>query len=191
MPATDADRVAFWVRLHERLAKLSNRIDPEAQGKILDDAHARVPMVTVDERRALQLDAARTDAQQRAALRVMLAEQADGHEKTAAHATAKPAASKAVAEIVDRDAKRAQEHVEAIERGESVEGAADKPDDLRAELRALGATDADLRHCLLLASVPKERWPEFLDLVHRSSQRSFRRLSARAARAILPKHGEG
>src|ERR1700730_633111 len=34
-PMTIADRVAFWSALHARLAKLSNRIDAEAHGKIL------------------------------------------------------------------------------------------------------------------------------------------------------------
>ena len=39
-------RLAFWQRVHERLAKLSNRIDP---AKVLGDIYARVPMVTADE----------------------------------------------------------------------------------------------------------------------------------------------
>jgi hypothetical protein len=39
---------------HERLARLANRIDAAAQAKILAAVHARVPMVTVDEQRALQ-----------------------------------------------------------------------------------------------------------------------------------------
>jgi hypothetical protein len=45
-PMTTADRVAFWTRVHQRLAKLSNRIDAETAGKILGSIHARVPMVT-------------------------------------------------------------------------------------------------------------------------------------------------
>ena len=36
-PLTVANRVAFWQRVHERLAKLSNRIDPATQGKICGD----------------------------------------------------------------------------------------------------------------------------------------------------------
>jgi hypothetical protein len=51
-----ADRVAFWARLHDRITNLSNRIGPEAQGRILGEIHARVPMVTPDELRALQLE---------------------------------------------------------------------------------------------------------------------------------------
>jgi hypothetical protein len=29
------ERIAFWRKLHERLARLANRIDSETQGKIL------------------------------------------------------------------------------------------------------------------------------------------------------------
>jgi hypothetical protein len=48
-PLNVADRVAFWQRVHERLAKLSNRIDPATQGKILGDIDAQIPMVTPGE----------------------------------------------------------------------------------------------------------------------------------------------
>jgi hypothetical protein len=48
-----ADRIAFWARLHDRITILSNRIDPEAQAKIIGDIHARVPMPTPEEQRAL------------------------------------------------------------------------------------------------------------------------------------------
>jgi hypothetical protein len=61
VPPAIADRVAFWQKLHERLARLSDRIDAEAQGKILGAVHARAPMVTIEEIRALQLENAETD----------------------------------------------------------------------------------------------------------------------------------
>ena len=51
-PLTVANRVAFWQRVHERLAKLSNRIDPATQGKIRGDIHSRIPMVTPTRRPA-------------------------------------------------------------------------------------------------------------------------------------------
>ena len=64
MPPTVASRIIFWCQLHERLARLSNRIDGEAQGKILGAVHERIPMVTPDEQRALQLENAKADAEQ-------------------------------------------------------------------------------------------------------------------------------
>ena len=49
LPPSVADRLAFWRGLHERLAKLSNRIDTGTQAKILTSIHARVPIVTAAE----------------------------------------------------------------------------------------------------------------------------------------------
>jgi ubiquinone biosynthesis protein COQ9 len=50
VPPSPADRIAFWQKLHERLARLANRIDAETtQGEILGAVHARVPMVTIEE----------------------------------------------------------------------------------------------------------------------------------------------
>ena len=50
-----AERLVFWQHLHERMAKLGNRIDAATQAKLLGNIHARIPMVTPDEVRALQL----------------------------------------------------------------------------------------------------------------------------------------
>jgi hypothetical protein len=53
-PRSIWDRLAFWQRLHERLAKLANRVTDLAT--IFGQIHARIPMVTADEQRALQLE---------------------------------------------------------------------------------------------------------------------------------------
>jgi hypothetical protein len=60
-PSSVADRIAFWNRLHERLVKLSNRVDVDTEGKVLGAVHARIPMPTVDEQRAVQLENARAE----------------------------------------------------------------------------------------------------------------------------------
>jgi hypothetical protein len=62
LPPSVADRITFWQRLHDRLAKLSNRVTAEDQGKVLGAVHAKVPMVTADEQHALQLENAKADA---------------------------------------------------------------------------------------------------------------------------------
>jgi hypothetical protein len=53
VPPSIAERLAFWRRLHQRLATLANRVDDAARGKILGDIQARIPMVTLDEQRQL------------------------------------------------------------------------------------------------------------------------------------------
>jgi hypothetical protein len=37
VPPSIAERLAFWRRLHQRLATLANRVDDAARGKILGD----------------------------------------------------------------------------------------------------------------------------------------------------------
>jgi hypothetical protein len=53
LPLTPRARLEFWAKLHQRLAKLSNRIGGDAHAKMLDAIHERIPMMTLDEMRAL------------------------------------------------------------------------------------------------------------------------------------------
>ena len=104
LPLTVAGRIAFWVRVNARLADLSNRIDPAMQGKIRGDLHARVPMVTPDEQRGLQLTNAEADQRFWEICRDMNQEQVDGHAALAgtaerAMAVARAEASKAAANV--------------------------------------------------------------------------------------------
>ena len=55
-PPSVVARIEFWRGLHERLDQLSSRLDAETRGKVMAAVHARVPMVTPDEQRALQLE---------------------------------------------------------------------------------------------------------------------------------------
>jgi hypothetical protein len=50
MPPEVDDRLAFWQRLHGRLADLAKRVDGQKQAKVLGEVHARIPMVVPDER---------------------------------------------------------------------------------------------------------------------------------------------
>jgi hypothetical protein len=52
MPPSVAARIEFGRRLHERLDELSNRLDAEMRGKVMDAVHVRIAMVTPDEQRA-------------------------------------------------------------------------------------------------------------------------------------------
>jgi hypothetical protein len=62
-PLSVAARIEFWRGLHERLSQLSNRLDAEMRAKVIGAVHARVPMVTPDEQRALPFENARGDAE--------------------------------------------------------------------------------------------------------------------------------
>jgi hypothetical protein len=89
-PATIAERVAFWGNLHCRLDGLSNRIGEDDRAKILGAIHARIPMVTVDEQRALQRKNAEADAMIWVALQDMSAEMATGQRGLAALVPGRP-----------------------------------------------------------------------------------------------------
>ena len=62
--------------------------------------------------------------------------------------------------------------------------------DLATLLNWDGWTEADLRHARLLGSMPEERFEEFLEMFLALQSKSDRRLSTRAALAILRKYGE-
>jgi hypothetical protein len=89
-----ADRIAFWTRLHERLARLANRLDAEAQAKVLGAVHERIPMVTLAEQCALQLENANADLRFWNGLAGMHAETIERHKALTVTAERKIADSK-------------------------------------------------------------------------------------------------
>jgi hypothetical protein len=60
-PPSIRGRWAFWAALHERLPKLDSRINVDTQAKIYAAVHARIPIVTPEEQRALQLETTKVD----------------------------------------------------------------------------------------------------------------------------------
>lgn len=114
-----ADRVAFWVRLHQRLDALSNRIGQEDAGKILAAVHDRVPMPTADEQHSLQEENAKADDRFWSNLRDMYAEAVESHKsliRAAERAIADGQTGKAEAEA---GAARAKERLKRLNRGEA------------------------------------------------------------------------
>jgi hypothetical protein len=90
VPQTVEARIAFWQRLHERLTKLSNRVDAAMHAKILTDIHARIPMVTLDEQHGLQLRNAHADEQFWTTLRGMVEDNVAGPSPPAPRSTPAP-----------------------------------------------------------------------------------------------------
>lgn len=152
-PPEIIERIEFWQRLHERLAKLSNRIDAATQAKILGDIHARIPMVTPDEQRALQLENAATDKDQWSAIHGLFAGLAKDQGGLAAKA--KKASEESEAQAVDAAAKAAvaQENIERLQKGEDVPGGLSKQRPIEEMLRAAGWTDADFAHMRIIGEI--------------------------------------
>ena len=186
-----ADRIHFWRRLHERLAKLSNRIGAEDHAKILGAVHARVPMPTPDEQRALQLENAKQDAQLWAGARDLNEANVETYREMTAPI------EKAIAngaETAER-AKVAAERVAKIERGEDVHGGLGKPmtrEDIEAALLKGGFTRKTLRRAAWLASLSEDEfaaaqkeargdakvWEAHDALINRVMRRAVRKMRA-------------
>ena len=171
-PPSVADRITFWARLHERLAKLSNRIDAADHGKVLGAIHARVRMVTADEQRALQLENAKADADFWNRLADMHAGTAADHKGLAARAERTAAEGEVERAKAAEHAARAKERVERIQRGENVEGGLGKQQiDICAILREAGWTKADFKRARLLNELGDGASEELLSEVMRRHKR--------------------
>jgi hypothetical protein len=158
-PATIAERVAFWGQLHRRLAALSNRIDAEAQAKIIGSIHDRIPMVTIDGMQTLQRENAEADTKFWEDLQGMSAEQAEGHKNIAAKSARIAAdAEKRAAEAAAK-AAAARDRLDRLAKGEDVSGGLGKPMtrvDVIKIVKAEGWTASDIRFSMELASLHTE-----------------------------------
>jgi hypothetical protein len=179
-PAT-ADRVAFWDRLHQRLAGLANRLDPEAQGKILGAVHASVPMPTIADQRAVQLENAKADVALWAGLRDMNAATAGDHKALVAKAESKIVASEAEATKAAEHAAAAEGRVARIEKGETVAGGFGAPIDVRQILADAGWTEEDMRWASFLGALGENAFADLLDMTIAEHERAEKALH----RAIL------
>jgi hypothetical protein len=169
-----ASRVEYWQGLHQRLGRLSNRLDGEMKAKILGAVHARVPMPTVDEIHALNLEEAK---QHEAAWRWR-------HVSTEAIVEENKVRLKAAQRLVaegeplvasaDEEVKAAAARRERIERGENVSLPGKPP-----SLKELGITPAHDRHMRAVGALTEEQFERFLNFGQRSSdyrRRDYARL---------------
>ena len=121
-PPSPTDRIAFWTKLHQRLAGLSNRIDGKAHGEILAAVHARIPMPVQDEHSAQQVEHARHDARQWHMLADFQASTAAEKRQFAALLTRDAEELEAGAATATEHAKAADDRLARAERGEAVAG---------------------------------------------------------------------
>jgi hypothetical protein len=178
-PPSTTHRIAFWSRLHERLARLANRIGGDAQAKILGSIHARVPMVTADEQRALQLENAKADSEFWLGSHDMHAGTAADHKALAVVTEQAIKAAEALAAEAKTHADAARDRVARIERGESVEGGLGKPktrEDREREMLEAGFTRAQIRFFKDVSKISEAGYFEWLHAeIMTSKERAERR----------------
>jgi hypothetical protein len=152
VPPSIRGRLTFWSAVHQRLTKLDNRVGPEAQAKILGSIHARIPMVTPDEQRALQLENAKVDEEVWSTFKEKSAEQIEGHKGLIQ--TAEKVIVTEQAAMIEADAKlaAAKDRIERIQRGETVAGGFDKVD-IAKTFKDAGWTASDIKNAGSLATI--------------------------------------
>jgi hypothetical protein len=187
IPQTVAARIAFWAALYGRLAKLGNRIDPETQAKILGAIHAKVPMVTPDEQRGLQIENAEADERLWSGLRDVHADQIEGHKALVAKAQTTIASATSEMTHAGQKAAVAKERIEKLKNGENLSGGLSKSTTgFEKILRDAGWTKADLRHARELAELSKRGLFEvFIEQVREPSQKVAERFEHKVVRDLL------
>jgi hypothetical protein len=158
-PPSVADRVAFWTALHERLARLANRLDAAAQAKVLGAVHGRVPMATAAEQRALQLANAEAEATLWDSMADLHAGTAADHKGLAASAAYTAAKGEAERATAAAKAARARDRIARINAGEDVAGGLGQPlsyERARRIRRDAGMSDSDVDHAELLHAVAEQ-----------------------------------
>jgi hypothetical protein len=177
-PLTVESRDEFWLKLHDTLARLSNRIDTTAITKILANIHARIPMVTNDERTAHAIELAEHDQRIWDGMRGMFEGAASDMAALANKANAASTEGRKQAAEATANSAEAKERIERLQRGEAV--AASKPVDFERILREAVMTTGDIQHMRLLADLPKDLLPtvrdEAIKASHRAERATVRRL---------------
>jgi hypothetical protein len=179
------ERLAFWAKLPERLARLGNRVGPDEQAKIYGALHARIPMVTAEEQQAIQEENAKDDERFWDTMRDLNASHIEGYKAHIALAEAK------IAEMAPEVAKAAEKvevarnRLEKLRRGEDVAGGLGKPFDTRAALLAAGFAPSFLRRCELMASLTTAEFEMMLERTLDKGIKAADRIRDSEARRII------
>ena len=156
-----ADRLAFWTKLHQRLNALSNRVDATQRGTILTAVHARIPMPTLDDQQAVQLERAREDARFWDLLSGSFADDLEGHKGLLATTQRAIGEREPVAADAATKAQAAKDRLARVEEGEAVAGIPE-PMTRKDLLKISGMTEAQLRHCERVAKIAGRGWFQLL-----------------------------
>ena len=177
VPPSPGDRIAFWTKLHQRLAALANRTTSEQCGLILAAVHGRIPVPTMDEQRAALLADAKANADFWETLRDANADNAEADKALSARLARKAAEQEAAAANAARKAQDAAERVAKAERGEDVQVA--RPLTRKEMLAALGLKSADLRHADRLVEIERLGGRDDLLVEITKRKRSAEKVAAR------------
>lgn len=192
-PQTVDARVAFWQRLHDRFAKLGNRLDAAAQAKLFGDIHAKIPMPTLDEQRRLQLRNAEADEQLWSNVRGMAEDTRTGHQKVAEHGERTIADSEQAIINANEKVEIARNRVERLNNGEAVSGGLGKPRTREDTIGLMGLTPREARQFMESAELSEcfgsDRIVAELLKSHERAKRATMSLLIRKKRVLFGRSG--
>jgi hypothetical protein len=181
-PMTIAGRIEFWRKFHERFDNLDNRIGDQ-KIKILNAIHARIPMVTMDEIRALQRENAETDVKFWSGLQGLNTDFAEGNKALAVIAASKAAAAETLAKDAAGKVTVAKERLDKLANGETITGGIGEPLTREWAKKILlddGWTAAEIRLAFGLAKLSEAEFDVFVDMGTKAMHQ--------ADKVIMPKH---
>lgn len=153
VPQTVEARLVFWQRLHDRLAKLGNRLDAAAQAKLFGEIHVKIPIATLDEQRGLQLRNAEADEQLWTNVRGMAEDTQTGHRDIAELAERTIADSKRAITDADDKVQLARTRLERLKKGEAVTGGLGKPRTREDTIALMGLTGREAQQFMEAAEL--------------------------------------
>ena len=156
------ERIAFWTKIEERLARLGNRVGPDDRDKIIVALGARIPFLTADDLRTVQAENAKADEQLWAGIRDMNAAAVEGRERLIAAAATEIAEYAATSADVAERVGSTKDRLARLERGEPVVGGLGKKVDIGAIMKAAGITPSDARHMREVASLTAAEFESLL-----------------------------
>jgi hypothetical protein len=181
-------RVAFWVKLPQRLIALGNRLSADEQPKIYAALHGRIPMVTPDEQRAVQEESFKDQERFWDAMQDLNDAYSEEQKNLIATASAKLKVSERAAADAGERLEAAKDRLQRLQQGGSVSGGLGKKFDSVAAMKASGMTQSTMRRMRLFASLTEAEFSSLLE-----PERMHQRIAAedkvteREARRILRK----
>jgi hypothetical protein len=185
------DRITFWTKLHQRLDALSNRVDAGQRGSILAAIHARIPMPTQDDQRAVQLAYAREDARLWQSMAEMAADDIEAHKGLLTLTQRAIAKREAASADFGSQAQAAKDCLAAVEKGEVVAGVP-APMTRKDFLRISGMAEAEAQDSVRLAQVADAMGGDkFIEMLVRDSTEAKDRWRRRTVRKLHAALGLG
>ncbi|MFZ1107782.1 MAG: hypothetical protein WAN43_05485 [Rhodomicrobium sp.] len=187
VPASVRGRLLFWSKVPDRLSRLANRIVSEEQMKIYNALHARIPMVTPDEQRALQIENAEADEKLWTILEDQFSVMSESQQVMAEGAKKASGIAKEAAQNARADVEKARGRLAKLRAGEAIEaGLFDNPMTNKDTLKVIGWTKRDLHHALRLGVIEDAgELDKFIAEVLRRQRGTEKAVSREMARKLL------